>query len=200
MAKKTEKAKKVEVMRSIKIHYTDAECQRMGKQIAYSLQEIGTIKSEAAQAASGFKQRITTSETQVKTLQDSINLGYQMVTKTCILIKNFDTQKREYWFDGQVVDEEPLTKDDYQTELNLAEEENKKEADRVDQLDKDKADPQKNGEIMSIGSDAKAGLEADPLKPLKDAGVKIHEGNTDVKDEKAATAEEPAKETKVKKK
>ena len=54
-----------------------------------------------------------------------------MVQKDCKLIKNFETQRREYWYDGKIVETEALTERDYQLDLELAEEENKQEEERI---------------------------------------------------------------------
>jgi tetratricopeptide (TPR) repeat protein len=118
---KTEKQKPVNVMRSIKMPFNDAEGAQMGHQIAFISQEIDAIKEEAKSQADSFKQQITAKETQMKSFVRSMNLGFQMVQKSCEFKKNFETQKREYWFDGKLVDEEPLTAHDHQLELEEAE-------------------------------------------------------------------------------
>lgn len=133
MAKKAEKEKPkpVEVMKSVKIYYSDQEITNMARQMSYAIQEKEILKSEAKEKADAFKNQITAKETQITNLSNSVNLGYQMIQKTCQLVKNFDRQKREYWFDGKIVEEENLTSSDYQTELEMVEQSNKVEADRL---------------------------------------------------------------------
>lgn len=118
---KTEKQKPVNMMRSIKMPFNDAEGAQMGHQIAFISQEIEVIKEEAKAQADSFKQQITAKETQMKGLIRSMNLGFQMVQKSCEFKKNFDSGKREYWFEGNLVDEEPLTAHDHQLDLEEAE-------------------------------------------------------------------------------
>lgn len=159
MAKSTTKKvdqpdiKPVEVMRSVQIFYTDDELMKMGKQVASNLGDIENLKNEAKEKASNYKNSIVAKETTVTTLRNSINQGYQMVMKKCKLVKNFENQKREYWLDGNVVEEEPLTKEDYQTELDLVDAKNAAEEKRLLEIDSKKTEGA-TGKLEVVKSDA----------------------------------------------
>lgn len=119
MAKK-EKEKPVQMIRTVKVPFTEAEGNSMGHKISFLMQEKEGIEEERKSINDGFKNQIQAKETEINTLVRSMNLGFQMIQRNCEFVKNFDSGKREYWFNGEIVDLEPLTAADHQVELDLA--------------------------------------------------------------------------------
>ncbi len=128
----TKRNQPVDVKKSIPIDFTDEELLKMSKQLGNALREIEELEADMKEKVSSYKNQILAHKTSVTTFKNQINLGYQMVQKDCKLIKNFETQRREYWYDGKIVETEALTERDYQLDLELAEEENKEEAARIE--------------------------------------------------------------------
>lgn len=157
MAKPKTKAvqKPTEVMRAVKIYYSDQEITNMGRQMSYAIKEKEALKADAKATADSFKNQIAAKDTMVTTLSNSVNLGYQMIQKTCSRVRNFDRGMAEFWFDGKIVEEEALTSADYQSELDFTENENKKESDRVDALDKTKdSNTDEGGKLIPLKEEA----------------------------------------------
>ncbi len=166
---KTEKQKPINVMRSIKMPFNDAEGSQMGHQIAFMTQECDAIKEEAKSNADAFKQQVTAKETSIKALVRSMNLGYQMIQKSCEFKKNFESGKREYWFDGKIVDEEPLTAADHQIDLELAE----KSEMAVKTNEVSETNEVSNEEIKKDDDDLKPVELTEELKNQRDEFIKL---------------------------
>lgn len=114
------KEKPVQMIRTVKVPFTEAEGNSMGRKISYLMQEKDGIEEERKSINDGFKNQIAAKDTEINTLVRSMNLGFQMIQRNCEFVKNFETGKREYWFNGEIVDSEPLTAADHQVELDLA--------------------------------------------------------------------------------
>lgn len=127
----TEKTKPIEVTRGVKINYTDEEIHKKANLMVDAMSEIEAIEAEMKAEVSDYKDRITGKKTEVKALKDAIQQGYEILPKKCILIKNFERQKREFWYEGQMVEEETMTKEDYQMDLDLVEKGNAAEEKRL---------------------------------------------------------------------
>jgi len=183
-----------EVMRSVQIDFSPEEINKMAKQMSNVLTDIECIKLDAKEKASMYKNQQQAKEAEIANLRNHINLGYQMISKSCKLVRNYEKQVREYWFNDKLVETEPLTKDDYQQELDFCEEQNNPESTDVKKLDgptADSADPKNDIEdykptkeqIAQSNDFVKAGDAEYELKRYRealefyDAAVKINPKN-----------------------
>lgn len=183
MAKK-EKEKPIQMIRTVKVPFTEAEGNSMGRKISYLMQEKDAIEEERKSINDGFKNQITAKETEINTLVRSMNLGFQMIQRNCEFVKNYETFKREYWFNGEIVDTEPFTAADHQMDLELAEKNNKDneepDSNTATQdlyLSANKTEPDKEGEGNTKPDDDLKPVElTDELKSQVAEFVKLGDG------------------------
>ena len=122
----------IEVTKEIKEEYSDADIHKMAVEMVQAMKDKETIKDEARAASESFKLKLAEKDAKIEQLSACITNGFQYVSKALKLVKNFDTQKREYWLDDKIVLEEDLTAKDHQLELDMAESANKAEMERIE--------------------------------------------------------------------
>ena len=132
------KRKAVEVNKEIREEYSDADIHRMAINLVKTMKDKEIIKEEAKAAADSFKQDLANKDTQIEELSSCITNGYQYVTRKCDMVRNFDTGKREFWYEGKLVAEEDLTAKDHQLDLEDAEAANKAELDAFTKAEAEK--------------------------------------------------------------
>lgn len=173
-----EKAKRppIEVTKEIKEEYSDADIHKMAVEMVQAMKDKETIKDEARAAAESFKLKLAEKDARIEQLSSCITTGFQYVSKTLKLIKNFETQKREYWLEDKIVLEEDLTAKDHQLELDMAESENKAEMERIEKEEAAK----KTAELNALAEkEAKEGSELtqenkDIFEKYIEEGDKLH--------------------------
>lgn len=119
------------VTKEIREEYTDAEITKMARRMAAAMKEKEGIKDEAKIEADKFKTRQNVLDAEIEELGNIINNGFQYVTVECSMVKNFDTQLREFSYKGKIIETEPLTSKDHQLDIEDAEAANKKENERI---------------------------------------------------------------------
>lgn len=122
----------IEVTKEIKEEYSDADIHKMALEMVQAMRDKETIKDEARSASESFKLKLAEKDAKIEQLSSCITNGFQYVTKALKLVKNFETQKREYWLDDKIVLEEDLTAKDHQLELDMVESANKAEMERIE--------------------------------------------------------------------
>jgi hypothetical protein len=135
MAKKKDKPKAEKVIKAIRIPYTDDETKQLGLQMCQAMDDIDDIENEMKADAAAHKQRIQAKETEIKSLKEDMKKGYKMEERECTVVKDYEGGTIQYWFDGELIQEDKMTADDYQTELNIVDEANKKEEERLAKLE-----------------------------------------------------------------
>lgn len=128
------KRKAVDVNKEIREEYSDADVHRMAVKLVKTMKDKEVIKEEAKAAADSFKQDLANKDTHIEELSSCITNGYQYVTRKCEMIRNFDSGKREFWYEGKLVAEEDLTAKDHQLDLEDAEAANKAEMDEATRI------------------------------------------------------------------
>lgn len=146
-----EKAKRppIEVTKEIKEEYSDADIHKMAVEMVQAMKDKETIKDEARSASESFKLKLAEKDAKIEQLSSCITNGFQYVSKALKLVKNFETQKREYWLDDKIVLEEDLTAKDHQLELDMAESANKAEMERIEKEEAAK----KTAELNALASE-----------------------------------------------
>jgi hypothetical protein len=119
--------KLVEVNKEIREEYTDQQIHKMAIELVNAMKDKEIIKESAKAAADSFKLELANKDTKIEELSHCITNGFQHVTRKCSIIKNFDTGKREYYYEAKLVLEEDLTAKDHQLEIEDAEAANKAE-------------------------------------------------------------------------
>ena len=139
----------IEVTKEIKEEYSDADIHKMAVEMVQAMKDKETIKDEARSASESFKLKLAEKDAKIEQLSSCITNGFQYVSKALKLIKNFETQKREYWLDDKIVLEEDLTAKDHQLELDMAESANKAEMERIEKEEAAK----KTAELNALASE-----------------------------------------------
>lgn len=103
--------------RDIEFHFTEDELREKGDKLATANIAKARIESEKKQADAGFNERIKAEQAVIDILSKHIDDKYEDRTVTVEVRKNFDTQMREYWYNGVKRGEEPLLDRDHQVEL-----------------------------------------------------------------------------------
>ena len=138
----------IEVTKEIKEEYSDADIHKMAVEMVQAMKDKETIKDEARSASESFKLKLAEKDAKIEQLSSCITNGFQYVSKALKLVKNFETQKREYWLDDKIVLEEDLTAKDHQLELDMAESANKAEMERIEKEEAAK----KTAELNALAS------------------------------------------------
>lgn len=132
------KRKAVEVNKEIREEYSDADIHKMAIDLVKTMKDKEVIKEEAKAAADSFKQDLANKDTKIEELSSCITNGYQYVTRKCEMVRNFDSGKREFWYEGKLVAEEDLTAKDHQLDLEDAEAANKAELEATTKAEAEK--------------------------------------------------------------
>lgn len=132
------KRKAVDVNKEIREEYSDADIHKMAIDLVKTMKDKEVIKEEAKAAADSFKQDLANKDTKIEELSSCITNGYQYVTRKCEMVRNFDSGKREFWYEGKLVAEEDLTAKDHQLDLEDAEAANKAELEATTKAEAEK--------------------------------------------------------------
>lgn len=143
----------IEVTKEIKEEYTDADIHKMAVEMVQAMKDKETIKDEARSASESFKLKLAEKDAKIEQLSSCITNGFQYVSKALKLVKNFESQKREYWLDDKIVLEEDLTAKDHQLELDMAENANKAEMERIEKEEAAKKTAELNALSTEGGTD-----------------------------------------------
>lgn len=108
--------------REIEFHFSDKEIQDKGIKLAKTLQEKHKIEEEKKAIADEFKMKIDAKQSEIDAITEQITNGFETRTVTVEVRRNFDTGMREYWYKDIKRGQEPLTAQDHQLELDMAEE------------------------------------------------------------------------------
>lgn len=104
-----------------KYTFTPDEITQKSQQLARACKDRSAIEDEKKAVMANFKSKIDSATAEVNLLSNQISNGYEYLTKTCEVIKNFDSGKREYFYEGVLVGTEKLRPSDYQEVIEFAE-------------------------------------------------------------------------------
>lgn len=105
----------------IELKFSEPQLLDRGKKLCKTLQEKGALEDEKNATAKGFKDKIDAKQTEIEILTSEIQAGFETKKVSCEIVRNFDSGKREYMYQGVKVKEEPLRASDHQLDLDLAE-------------------------------------------------------------------------------
>lgn len=123
---KKPKVKKKEALP--KVNYTfdhefnDKEISQKADQLADACIERNRLMDEKKHINSEFTAKIDAKISEINIISGHISHGYEKVTKTCDLVKDFDKGVRIYMFEGKEVGRDKLTAKDHQIDIPLEEE------------------------------------------------------------------------------
>lgn len=102
------------VLRTIRYQFTGEEQANNSKELAETCGQKKEVEDEKKSVMSSFKAKIDSHDARINVLSKWISTGYDYRSVECVLKKNFKTGKREYYYQGVLVDEEPLKAEDHQ--------------------------------------------------------------------------------------
>lgn len=97
--------------------FSEDELKDKSKQLARAIQSRLELEDEKKTAVTEFKAKIEAKVSESNLISNHINNGYEYLFKTCEVVLNFETGRKQYFYEGVQVGEEPMTKDDYQKEI-----------------------------------------------------------------------------------
>jgi hypothetical protein len=104
-------------LRTIRYQFSKDEQSANSGELAETCGQKKEIEDEKKAVMSSFKSKIDSHDARINLLSKWISTGYDYRSVECILKKNFKTGKREYYYQGVLVDEEPLKAEDHQLAL-----------------------------------------------------------------------------------
>lgn len=120
MAKaKKPKIKGEKVMRMVEFKLTDAQKAEKAQKAAEMSNELSEIVVEKKLAVDVFNSKIKDRTSRMNTLLGEVHRGVEEREVECIQVKNFETERVEYYHDGVKVQEREMNESDKQ--LSLAE-------------------------------------------------------------------------------
>lgn len=130
----TDEAGVVVVTRSVMRDISLEDISRLAHEMADTMTAKFNLEQELKNVSKEFKDRITAEETKLQALKDQIDAGQHKVKIECKVVKNFDRTMVEFWSiaDNELVDEQPMTAEDHQTDLEFAEQANAEEDKRIE--------------------------------------------------------------------
>jgi hypothetical protein len=101
-------------LKTIRYQFSNEEQAANSKELAETCGQKKEIEDEKKAVMSSFKSKIDSHDARINLLSKWISSGYDYRSVECILKKNFKTGKREYYYQGVLVEEEPLRAEDHQ--------------------------------------------------------------------------------------
>lgn len=114
---KTPKGKKV--TREVEIDLDDSTHAKLSKERGDKLRTKARLTAEFEEVKTKWTERIKPISDRLAVLDESVRNGKEKKTVECVLVKNFEDNKMEYWFEGKIVDHRPMTAADRQEDLVL---------------------------------------------------------------------------------
>lgn len=104
--------------------FTQEEKNQKTEQMLQAMRQKEEIEAEFKTSKSNYKSKIDSKDAEIKLTANLLNAGFEDRNYQCILTKNFDEGRREYFEvgSGKLIGTEPLTAADYQMQLQMDEE------------------------------------------------------------------------------
>ncbi len=109
---------KLPELRNVKHTFSPDELQKFSRQLAEACASKDSLDAEKKSVMSSYKSKIDDADAKVQLLSKHINMGYEHRMAECEVRKNFETGKKEYWFDKKKVDEVMMTAADHQLDIS----------------------------------------------------------------------------------
>lgn len=121
MAKKTDKdittPEGDKVHRVLNLPLTDADKSKRADLMAEVQIALQDQEAEKKLNATGFNQKIKELKKSLRTLSRQVKDGIEEKNVECTMVKNFEANAIEYWYEGEVVDTVEMTEEDRQQDL-----------------------------------------------------------------------------------
>lgn len=119
MSKKQKTPKGTKVTKEFLFKLTDAEVNEKGKVAAKARAGAAKLELQFEEVKDGWKAKIKVQENLRDAALDVIHAGEEKRTVDCVMVKNFNEKKVEYWFEDKVLDTRPMTADELQVDMPL---------------------------------------------------------------------------------
>lgn len=111
--------KELTEMRSVRIHFTKEEKEKLSSELAESCKTKQEAEAEKKSVVSQLKAKIDAQDSRISYLSNCISTGYSFRNVECVVKKDHNKGMKEYYHDGVLVDSIPMTQEDSQ--LSIAE-------------------------------------------------------------------------------
>lgn len=115
--KKTPKGTKV--VRDVEISLDDKTRAKLAEELGEKLKAQTKLELEFSDVKTKWKERLTPVSDRVKAIENFLENGTETKTVETTMVKNYNDNVVEYWFDGAVVYHRPMTSVDRQEDLPI---------------------------------------------------------------------------------
>jgi predicted nuclease with TOPRIM domain len=141
MAKKKDKKptattepKGTKVTREISIEIADDKerLAKLGKEEGALLRNLAKLDANFAEVKSEWAARLDPLRSRLGEIRQALKDERETFTADTVMVKNYDANKIEYWFDGKIVDARDMTAEERQQDIGFPKNTRKGRAPRVD--------------------------------------------------------------------
>lgn len=101
-------------LKIIRYTFSPDEIVTHSKELAEVCGQKKEIEEEKKAIVSQFKAKVDAHDARISLLSKWVTAGYDYRNLECVVKKNFKSGKKEFYYQGELVDEEPLTAADHQ--------------------------------------------------------------------------------------
>ena len=103
--------------------FTKEELAEKANRLASACNDLQKLEEEKKTFNSGFKYKLDGKSAEISLLSNNISTGEEYITRSCDCEYDFDNKEKIYRLNGMEVGRVAMTPSDYQTDLELTEEE-----------------------------------------------------------------------------
>lgn len=108
------------IIRNVEKEFTTEQIKDMGLELAVEIRKKNYVENEKKEAVSGFNDTIKNHDGVISKLARNIAKGCEMVDVECSVEKDMDNGIKIYYdMDGNEVDREEMSEEDYQVDLSI---------------------------------------------------------------------------------
>jgi hypothetical protein len=107
------------VTREVEIGLDEKTRAKLAEELGEKLKAKTKLDLEFADVKAKWKERITPVSDRVAAIENFLENGKEKKTVECLQVKNFESGRMEWLFEGKIVDHRPLTDVDHQEEIAL---------------------------------------------------------------------------------
>lgn len=105
-------------LKTIRYTFSKEETQANSKELAEECGQKKECEDEKKSVMSQFKAKIDSHDARIAMLSKWITTGYDYRSVECVVKRNFETGYKEFYYQGELVDQEKLTPEDHQLSIN----------------------------------------------------------------------------------
>jgi hypothetical protein len=103
--------------------FSEEEKAQRAAQLARACKERNELEDSKKSVMSDFKAKIDSKTAEINLITTEYTNGYEFLTKSCEVLKDFDKGVKEYFYEGIKVGEAKMKSGDYQEVIDFAESE-----------------------------------------------------------------------------